>query len=269
MASSALASLLGAVSRLGALLPDREALPPEHHRPWPVPKEPWVMAQRWEGLLFAHWPIARERLERLLPAALTLDTFEGQAWLGITPFRITKLRLRGLPAVPGASAFPEINVRTYVTAGGKPGVYFFSLDAANPLAVTAARHWYRLPYFHAAFAVEARDGAVAYASRRRHASAPPAEFAAEYRARGAVSPAPVGSLAWWLTERYCLYASDTAALYRAEIHHAPWPLQSAMVTVRRNTMAAPLGLTLPDAPVLVHFAARLDVNVWPPHRITG
>lgn len=245
------------------------ALPPADHRPWPLPQLPWVMAQRWEDLLFAHWRVPPELLVRHIPPPLALDTFDGAAWLAVTPFRITGLRPRGLPSLPVVSRFPEVNVRTYVTLEGKPGVWFFSLDAARRLAVTAARRLYLLPYFLAEMTAARRDGRIHYASRRVHAGAPPAELGAEYRPVGPAAPAPPGSLAWFLTERYCLYAMDRrGGVHRAEIHHAPWPLQPAEADFHRNTMGRWLGVPLEGTPLL-HFAAGLDVRVWAPTFVTG
>src|SRR4029434_453282 len=126
-----------------------QALRSTSHRPWPLPRGPWIMAQTWHDLLFAHWPIPPEIMRALVPPQLTLDLFDGQCWLGIVPFWMSGVRGRGLPAIPGLSRFPELNVRTYVTLGKKPGVYFFSLDAANIPAVCAARTFYHLPYFYA------------------------------------------------------------------------------------------------------------------------
>jgi uncharacterized protein YqjF (DUF2071 family) len=225
------------------------------------------MGQTWEDLLFAHWPVAPLSLQRLLPPGLPLDTFDGAGWVGITPFRLSRLRLRALPALPGASSFPEINVRTYVRLGGKPGVFFFSLDAGSALAVAAARRLYRLPYFRARFSVETRESGILYTNRRTHPGAPAADFSAKYTPAGEASLARPGSLAWWLTERYCLYAVDRAGrFHRAEIHHAPWPLQPARAAIQRNTMASAAGVELPDSPPLLHFARHLDVWVWPLRR---
>src|SRR3954463_3011927 len=108
--------------------------PSPHHRPWPLPGGPWIMQQIWNDLLFAHWPIAPEIMRPLVPPALPLDTFNGQCWLAVTPFHMTGVRGRLMPAFPGLSAFPELNVRTYVTYGGTGGVYFFSLDAGSRVA---------------------------------------------------------------------------------------------------------------------------------------
>jgi len=238
------------------------------HRPYPLPTGPWVMAQRWNDLLFIHRPADVDTLRSLVPPALTLDLYEGRAWVSVTPFYLSHLRPRGIPPLPWVSEFPELNVRTYVTVGGKPGVYFFSLDAGNPLAVYGARALYRLPYFRASMSVrEARDGTIHYHSRRTHRTAPAAEFVGRYRPAGAVTHSKPGSLDHWLTERYCLYALDTARrVFRAEIHHHPWPLQPAELETERDTMAAAAGIILPAEPTRLSFSRRLDVLVWPPER---
>jgi hypothetical protein len=225
------------------------------------------MAQSWHDLLFAHWPVPVEALRARIPAPLTLDTRDGQAWLGVVPFRMSGVRLRGLPALPWLSAFPELNVRTYVTLGGKPGVYFFSLDAANAPAVVVGRAWFYLPYQRAWMACQAEGEAVRYASRRTQRGAHPAELRASYRAIGPVSRAERGSLAHWLTERYCLYSVDrNGRVWRGEIHHEPWPLQPAEASFETLDMVDALGLPLQGAPLL-HFARRLDVQVWPPRLV--
>lgn len=238
------------------------------HRPWPLPTGPWIMAQRWNDLLFAHWPVRTEVVRALVPASLTLDLHEDTAWLSITPFTLSHLRPRGAPALPVLSTFPELNVRTYVTLGGRPGVYFFSLDAGNALAVAAARALYHLPYSHASMSVHRRrDGLIYYHSRRDDHAAREADFDARYRPAGDVFHATPGTLDHWLTERYCLYAIDSARrVHRAEIHHRPWPLQPAEAQIERNTMADAAGITLPDQPPRLAFARMLDVVVWPPHR---
>jgi uncharacterized protein YqjF (DUF2071 family) len=239
------------------------------HRPWPLPRGPWVMAQRWTNLLFIHRPATVDAVRAVVPPALTLDVHDGTVWVSVTPFYLSHLRPRGVPPIPGVSEFPELNVRTYVTYGGKPGVYFFSLDAGNALAVFGARALYRLPYFRASMSVrEARDGTIHYRSRRTHRNAPPAEFSAQYRPTGAETHSKPGTLDHWLTERYCLYALDTTRrVHRAEIHHRPWALQPAEVEIERETMAAAAGLTLPAEPIRLSFSRRLDVVVWAPERV--
>jgi uncharacterized protein YqjF (DUF2071 family) len=233
------------------------------HRPWSMPRRPWIMAQTWTDLLFAHWSLAASELEAVVPPQLALQTFDGRAWIGVTPFGVRNLRLRPTFPVPRLSAFPEINVRTYVTVGGKPGIFFFSLDAASRLAVAAARHAYRLPYFHARMALEHEADAVAYSSERIDEDRPaPAEFRGRYRPVGPASTPGRGTLEHWLTERYCLYTLDDALrVQRAEIHHPPWPLQPAEADITTNTMADELGLALEGEPLL-HYARRQDVVFW-------
>jgi uncharacterized protein len=229
------------------------------HRPWPVPKRPWIMTQSWHDLLFAHWPFDPAALRDKVPAELPLDLFDGRAWLGVIPFQMTNVGPRGLPWV--SFAFPELNVRTYVTIGGKPGVYFFSLDAASALAVTTARALFHLPYHRATMRVDAGARRVSYRSVRTRGGA---EFAASYGAIGHATESRPGTLEYFLTERYCLYTTTRAGLpRRLEIHHRPWPLQPADAQIAVNTMAAASGLALPATAPLLHFAKRLDVIAWP------
>lgn len=238
------------------------------HRPWPPPKAPWIMAQQWHHLLFAHWPLAPETLRPLVPDVLPLDTVAGQAWIGVVPFQMRGVRPRLLPPLPWLSSFPELNVRTYVTLDGKPGVYFFSLDAGNPIAVALARRLFHLPYFRAAMRCVVDARGVTYASRRVHTGAPAAALHASYGPTGPVFRAAPGSLDAWLTERYCFYAPTTSGrVYRCEIAHAPWPLQPAKLALAANAMAEASGVTLPDTQPLLHFAPRQDVLAWWPERI--
>lgn len=242
------------------------------HRPWPLPHGPWIMAQHWHDLLFAHWSLPPTTLRPLVPAALRLDTFADQAWVGVVPFRMSGVRPRGIVAVPWLSSFPELNVRTYVTAadGSKPGVCFWSLDAANPIAVAIARRWFHLPYFNALMSLQRDGDAITYRSRRTHRDAPPAELLMRYRPTGPVFRAQSGSLEHWLTERYCLYTvTNRNRVMRGEIHHPPWPLQPAAAEFEINTMAQAAGIDLPNSAPLLHFAARLDVVAWPPRRVVA
>lgn len=235
---------------------------PHDHRPWPLPRLPWALAMQWHDLLFMHWPLPPEALRAHIPPALALDTFDGAAWLGAVPFVMRGVRPRATPALPGLSSFPELNLRTYVTIGGRPGVWFFSLDAASRVAVRVARRAFHLPYFDARMRVANDGDAVHYTSDRTHRGAPPVRFAARYRPTGPVYRAVAGSLDHWLTERYCLYAADgRGRVWRGDIHHRPWPLQPAEAALEANTLADPLGLRLRGAPLL-HFARRLDVSAW-------
>jgi uncharacterized protein len=229
------------------------------HRPWPVPDRPWVMGQTWERLLFAHWAVEPAALRRVLPSGLEPDVRDGRAWVGITPFGIRGTRARGLPPPPVISRFPELNVRTYVTVGGRPGIWFLSLDAASRLAVGAARRVYRLPYFRAAMSMDADGDEVRFSSRRLHG--PDARFEARYHATGPPAPPAPDTLEWFLTERYCLYTLRGRDLVRADIHHRPWPLRPASAEIAENTMAAPYGLA-PAGEPLLHLADRQDVVFW-------
>jgi uncharacterized protein YqjF (DUF2071 family) len=236
------------------------------HRPWPMPEGPWVMTQTWNDLLFAHWPVDATVLRALVPASFEIDLFDGQAWLGIVPFHMTNVTPRFVPALPWVSAFPELNVRTYVTVGDKPGVYFFSLDAGNPVAVGAARTLLNLPYHSAEMTVEPRDGGIHYRSRRIGEN--PAELTATYRGVGDRRPPVRGTLEYFLTERYCLYAVNHRFVgYRLEIHHPPWPLQSAEGEITSNTMADAAGVRLPSMAPVLHFSRRQDMVCWAPETI--
>jgi uncharacterized protein YqjF (DUF2071 family) len=234
------------------------------HRPWPMPDAPWVMSQTWHDLLFAHWPIDSRVLRRTVPPSFTLDEFDGTAWLAIVPFRMTNVAPRGVPSLPWISEFPELNVRTYVRVGDKPGVYFLSLDAGSALAVRAARSLLNLPYFLAEMSVVPNRDTIDYDSRRDDQSAA-ATFSASYRPVGPSCDPPAGSLEYFLTERYCLYNLDHhGSPYRLEIHHPPWHLQPAEAAFTRNTMADASGLPLPPTGPLLHFSKRQDVVVWAP-----
>jgi uncharacterized protein YqjF (DUF2071 family) len=225
------------------------------------------MAQTWEDLLFAHWRVSVADLRRVVPSELPLDTFDGGAWIGVTPFLVRGLRPRLTPPLPLVSRFAELNVRTYVTIGGQPGIYFLSLDAASWLAVFGARRLFRLPYFRARMAVRRRGGEIAYASRRMSFDGEPAAFDGSYSPNGPTFEAATGSLEYFLTERYCLYTLDERQrVHRADIHHPPWPLQNAGAELRHNSMGAPLGIALDEEPLL-HYARRQDVLVWPLNRV--
>ena len=220
------------------------------------------MSQVWHDLLFAHWPVPLQQLQKLVPPKLKIDTYDGEAWIGVIPFRISDIKFRGFSAMPWVSAFTELNVRTYVKFNGKPGVYFFSLDADSRFNVKVARLWYHLPYFYSRMLIE-RDGeTVLFSSRRENA-----EFRGRYQPLGQTFRAERGSLAHWLTERYCLFAEDAHQnIVCGEIHHRPWLLQNAEAAIEVNTMTQPLAIRLPDSPPVLHFARRIEVLFWPPKK---
>ena len=222
------------------------------------------MAQTWHDLLFAHWPIDPLVLRPLVPPQLSLDLFQGRCWIGVVPFWMSHIHARGLPPVPGLSRFPELNVRTYVFHGQKPGVYFFSLDAANLPAVWAARTFYHLPYFHTRMSAKPVDEWILYNSQRRMGGA---EFRGRYRPIRPVELSVPGTLEHWLTERYCLYTTVGPELFRAEVHHQPWPLQASEAEITMNTMAEADGLSSLTGDPMLHFSRKLEVLIWPLRRV--
>lgn len=228
------------------------------HRPWSLPARRWTWRQSWRDLLFAHWPVPAATLQHFVPDALRVQEFEGTSWLGLVPFRMTGVMRRPWPDLPGISAFPELNVRIYVEHGGKPGVWFLSLDATNALAVWAARRFFHLPYHRARMELHEEAETIHYESERGSA-----RLRAQYRAISTPYASAPGSLEHWLTERYCLYArAPDGALWRNEVHHAPWPLQRATAEIQENTYFDVHGLNVPGPPSHLHFARALDVVVW-------
>ena len=223
---------------------------------------------RWQDLLFMHWPLKEEVLRPLIPPALALDTFDGSAWLGVVPFGMSGVRPRFVPKVSWLSDFPELNVRTYVSADGKPGIYFFSLDAHNPIAVRVARATFNLPYFDAKMSYHVVGEEVRYRSVRTHRGVPPTEFAARHRPAGDPFESRPGTLESFLTERYCLYTSDNRSnALRGDIHHDLWPLQPAEAEIETLAMTQQIGVALPKKAPILHFSKRLDVLAWLPRRI--
>lgn len=228
------------------------------HRPWPLPRRPWRMGQTWRHLLFAHWPIDAHLLRPYVPPGLSIDEFDGSAWIGITPFMIEALRMRGTLPLPFASTFPELNIRTYASLDGRGGVVFLRLDTPSMLAIAAARLGYRLPYEHAsiAFDVDDESGAARVRAERDDGS-----FSLEYAPDGPAFHAEPGSLEQFLAERYRLYTTNAdGQLAWAEIHHAPWRLQPAAASVH-HVGYLPDRIVLDGEPI-VHLAQRQDVVIW-------
>jgi uncharacterized protein YqjF (DUF2071 family) len=238
-------------------------------RPRPLPPGRWAMTQRWNDLLFAHWRIPAVELAPLLPEGLRIDTFQDSAWLGVVPFWMDRIKIRGVPLIPGVNSFPELNLRTYVRdlRTGTSGVYFFSLDAGNLLAVAAARAFYHLPYYWAEMKLEPRsEREFSYYSRRRFAGKP-VIFNARYRGLGPtrkLAESRSGTLEYFLTERYCLFSCNgDGQLVRANVHHVPWPLEDAEAEIERNDLAEAIGIHLPEEEPVLHYSRRLAVYVWP------
>jgi uncharacterized protein len=238
--------------------------PTREPRRWPV------MRQKWQDLLFVHWPVRAEELRPLVPPRLDLDLFDGTAYIGLVPFTMTGVRPVGLPPVRGLSSFHETNVRTYVhRAGRDPGVWFFSLDAANRIAVALARRLYHLPYYYARMFLD-REAAsrpddprpILYAGIRGRPDPRPASYLIRAIPTGPVRPAQVDTLEHFLVERYLLYSLANGRLYRGQVHHRPYPLQSAEIPALDESLLAAAGIRRPDSPPLGHFARGVDVKVY-------
>lgn len=252
------------------------------HRPWPMPTTPWVWRQSWLDLLFLHWPVPVSAIRHLVPPELEIEEFDGSSWVALVPFHMRGVMLRFLPDLPGISAFPELNVRLYVSYKGKRGVWFLSLDADNTLAVWAARTFFHLPYFNAEMQIQEAQAhntqthdtqaydSYTYQSIRQVGSydcQEPAVLKMRYGPSSPVYHAQAGTLEHFLTERYCLYTKNKEGqLLCGEIHHIPWPLQKAEIEIEENSVLAswrlPITGELSRKPPLMHFSKGVDVVVW-------
>jgi len=241
------------------------------HRPYPLPRGAWRLRQRWNDLLFAHWAVPAASIQRLLPPGLEVDTFDGEAYLGVIPFWMDNVRTRVFGdraiAVPTTTTFPELNLRTYVRSrvSGLAGVYFFSLDCASPLAVFGARTLFHLPYFPAKMS-RITDGTLTLYKSHRQLFRKPAAYEATYGPLNAPMQASerFGSdaLSRFLTERYCLFTPAFGRMLVGHIHHVPWPLEPAQAEIRLNQIPRAHGITLPDTAPILHFSRRLQVLLW-------
>jgi uncharacterized protein YqjF (DUF2071 family) len=224
------------------------------------------MRQLWRHLGFFHWPVDPDQISAVLPPGIEVDTFDGVAYLGLVPFTMLGTRPPFLPALPGFSDFHEVNVRTYVHAGGRdPGVWFFSLDASSSLAVAGARAVYKLPYFHASIAMTVQQTSrdvIDFRSSRDSA----AQLTCVYQPTGEVRPAQPDTLEFFLIERYLLYAWDGRRLRTARVFHQPYPLQTARLGDGfKDTLVAQSGVARPDGPPpLAHYAREVDVRIYRP-----
>ena len=229
------------------------------------------MTQRWNDLLFAHWPVPPQAIAPLIPAGLTLDTYDNSAWVGVVPFFMDNVRTRTVGrhriAIPTTAAFCELNLRTYVRSpvSGLFGVYFFSLDAESALAVLGARTLFHLPYFWAHMQrTTSPDGTIQYTSKRLFPQ-PNIRFEASYRSLGHPTPADTpGTLEYFLTARYCLFTHYSGRILVAHIHHFPWPLEPAQADIRLNQLPPAHGITLPHREPLLHLSRQLEVYIWSP-----
>ena len=232
------------------------------HRPWPLPHLPWMMKQTWTDLLFANYPIKLEVLQKLVPNVLPLDSFNGMGWIGVVPFHMTDIRLRGLPSLPGTDRFPELNIRTYVTLDGKPGVYFFSLDAAHWLAVWVAKTFYHLPYMYADLILKHNGPIIDFESKRR--SGENAKLVCNYWPISEPYHAAKGSFDEWMSARYCFYTLNNKGMpLRCDLLHQPWLLQHAEAVFSQNTILSNQGIQVESDQPILHFSKKMEVRTWP------
>ncbi|MFS0555987.1 YqjF family protein [Brevibacillus sp. 179-C9.3 HS] len=229
----------------------------------------WTMTQTWEHLLFLHWAISPASIQELIPAGLALDTYAGKAWISIIPFLLSGVRLRRMPYVPYTTTFPEINVRTYVKAKGKSGVFFLSLDASNPLVIKIAKYWYRLPYYPAQMTFHRQGSLIDFTSRRIGDASLSPLFRGSYQPVADTFMTQEATLIHWLTERYTLFCTcnRTNQIMYADVFHEPWQLQQATYHIRENSMTQNLAFPLADSPDLALYARGVRSFIWPIQRI--
>lgn len=221
-----------------------------------------IMQQNWEKLLFLHWPFSPEHIRPHVPEGLEIDTFNGVAWVGLTPFTVNDLAITPLPPIPGTSSFHELNMRTYVHRNGVPGVWFFTLEASKLLPTLAARAFYWLDYRLSEMVYRTKGEPFEFVAHR--SDKVDADFEAAW-VPGSLLPSPdTESLEFFLTERYVLYAAREREIVQARVYHAPWQLHSAELLDLETTMFDWLGVPEPIAEPLVHYSPLQKVEVWPP-----
>lgn len=225
----------------------------------------WIMKQTWEDLLFLHWSVDRYWLQSMLPPQLEVDTFEGEAWIGIVPFEMNQIRFRGLPSVPFASKLLELNVRTYVKYGQKRGVYFFSLDASHRAGVMMARNLFHLPYLQAKMGKKSDGKQISFWSSRTHKGVEKADYHIIYEPLGTSYEARKGDLDFWLTERDRLFIVRGNKVFQGKIKHDRWPLQKVDVAVLRDTLSHPYHYS---DQVVTHFSKKVTTYLWPFENVT-
>ena len=225
--------------------------------------------QRWRTLAFLHWEVPAPAVAALLPAGLHVDTFEGRAYVGVVPFTMRDVSPWWSPSVPGVSNFHELNVRTYVHVDGRPGVWFFSLDAASSIAVIAARTGWHLPYHRASMDLAEAEDEVRYRSRRLWPGPKPADFEVRYRIGEPLGHAVPGTFEHFLAERYLLFAMQGGELMRGQVHHRPYPLHRAEVIEVSESVVAAAGLPATSGPPHVLYSPGVDVDVFALRPVAG
>ena len=238
------------------------------HRPFPLPTSPWIMQQTWSDLLFLHYKVPLETLKKFIPTQVEIDTFQDEAWVSISPFRMRNIKLRYLPPIPTTTNFLELNFRTYVKINGKKGIYFFSLDASSAAAVFGARIGANLPYLNARMSVQENEGGFHYQSRRMGKAHIPAELDVKYKPISSPFHARQGSLEEWLVERYCLFQQKrNGKIIEIDIHHIPWPLQKVEAEIITNTLPSSFNIERLHKEPIMQYVKSIDVLVWPPSKV--
>jgi len=216
----------------------------------------WMMSQTWQDVLFLHWPLSPQELEKHIPSELKLDLFEHNAWLSAVLFKVQGHRLRFLPSFPGMNTYLQLNVRTYVEFNGKKGIYFFHLDVTNYFfsKITALGS---LPYRYSKILVEQRDNYYAYTSYYK-------ALDERLRVSFKLGKNTQTNFDQWLVERYHSWAKWEDTLFRIDIQHAPWELQQAKATIQSNTLASFMKGTFQGTPPIAHYAKKKVARVFPP-----
>lgn len=238
------------------------------HRPYPPPGGAWAGFQSWRHLLFLHWPVEGGIVRPYIPDGLELDTFDGQAWISVVPFRIREARARGLPPIPGFSSVDEINVRTYVrNRHGKKGVFFLKIGASKWWVAAGARMIFKLPYLSASISMQSEADRFQLKvswDHNRGARSVTEQFDCGYRPGPEKVELKPGTLDYWLTERYCLFtAGGNGAIKIGEIHHRPWLLHPVEVDIAANTLLSDHGISLNGNPSIAAYSSRQDAILWP------
>jgi uncharacterized protein YqjF (DUF2071 family) len=226
-----------------------------------MPYEKWIMKQSWKNVFFIHLPVSAPSLRPHIPSCLDLDVYEGEPWISLVLFTIEGIYLKGIP-FSVVSAFPEINVRTYISYNKRPGVFFLSLDAKHWATYTIAKKWYHLPYYESQISVKQTNQFTSYNSIRKDRKVVPAEFKGTLKSLSETFYSKQNSLEYWLTERYYLYSSNQGKdAFRAKIHHEPWQLQEAKAEINANTLISSMNILPLNEDPIVHFSTGTNVLI--------
>jgi uncharacterized protein YqjF (DUF2071 family) len=246
------------------------------HRPFPPPTSAWVMKQTWRNVLFLNMPVNADALAETLPAGLEPDTYQGQAWVSIVPFQLA-MTPRGFPHLLSETFWPirfnELNVRTYVRFKNQPGVYFYSLDADDAFSVASARGLFGLNYFRAKMSMSLPKDVftenIVFESRRRHAPYPSSVFSAHYQPESVRLEVKPGSLAEWLTSRWCFFCPNKShGFIRGDIHHEQWPLYPARWHIEAESLLLDHQLPKAQGAMIGYFSPKVHVLAWPPQTVS-